>query len=155
MEKARDIHETTLSYLLRVAHTALNREVFKRLAERGVADVDVASRHVFPHLRPGGTRLTEIAERADLTKQAVGYLVDALEARGYVERVPDPTDRRAKLVRWTARGLEQDRIAMESFAETERRWAEVIGADDIAKLREVLERLVDYLQDQHRVAGEG
>lgn len=149
MNRPRDIHETTLSFLLRTAHTAMNREVFRRLAERGVGDLDVASRHIFPHLRPGGTRLTEIAERADLTKQAVGYLVDLLEARGYVERVPDPTDRRAKLVRWTERGLEQDRIAMESFAETERRWAESLGAGEVAKLREVLERVVDHLEEQH------
>ncbi len=148
MKRPRDIHETTLSYLLRTAHTAMNRAVFRRLAERGVGDVDVASRHIFPHLRPGGTRLTEIAERADLTKQAVGYLVDALESRGYVERVPDPTDRRAKLVRWTERGLEQDRIAMESFADTERRWAEALGPGEVAKLREVLERLADYLEEQ-------
>ena len=54
--------------------------------------------------RRSGTRLTELARRAGVTKQAMMVVVDELEVRGFVRRTPDPDDGRAKVVRLTARG---------------------------------------------------
>ncbi len=76
-----------------------------------------------------GSRLTELAERAGLTKQAVGEAATELERLGYAERVPDPTDRRAKIIKLTPSGVEACLTGRRIFAEIEREWAEELGED--------------------------
>ena len=90
--------------LLENAREAGFEELHRRLAERGYADIRHAHGCVFRWVEPEGTRLTELAELAGHSKQAVGEFVCDLEARGYVERVPDPADGRAKIIRLTERG---------------------------------------------------
>jgi DNA-binding MarR family transcriptional regulator len=82
-----------------------------------------------------------LAERAQMTKQSMAELVGHLEAHGYVERVPDPTDRRAKLVRSTARGRESFPIALAAIAEMEVRWTERLGEARMRELRALLAEL--------------
>ncbi|MBI4913153.1 MAG: winged helix-turn-helix transcriptional regulator [Acidobacteria bacterium] len=134
-------YELTLNYLIMKAYEEFMADVFPSLAAAGYGDIQPAYRHVFPYIAIRGARLTEIAAQAGLTKQAVGYLVDSLEALGYVERVPDPTDRRAKIVRFTERGRAQDRVAQASFAATERRLVKALGREDVAELRRILARM--------------
>src|SRR6476646_5359860 len=88
-----------------------------------------------------GLRLTEIAERGNMTKQSAGEVVDYLVARGYVERVPDPDDRRAKLARLTERGTAAQAYGFRLLAEIEKRWGERYGAERIAGLRAMLEEI--------------
>lgn len=64
----------------------------------------LAQGRVFARIGHGGTRLTDLAEMAEVTKQTAGFLVDRLADAGYVERVPDPSDARARLVRIADRG---------------------------------------------------
>ena len=92
--------------LLDNAKEAGFEELHRRLAERGFADIRHAHGCVFRWVEPDGTRLTELAELAGHSKQAVGEFVCDLEAMGYVERVPDPLDGRAKIIRLTERGAE-------------------------------------------------
>src|SRR5215467_15194486 len=94
--------------LLRIPREAAIKQVVAGLVAAGFGDVRPAHFTVFQHLPPEGMRLTALAEAALLTKQSMGYLVDDLETLGYVERVPDPADRRAKLVRLTTRGWQVD-----------------------------------------------
>ena len=68
------------------------------LAEAGFDDVRPAHTTVFQHIKAEGSRLSELAERAQITKQSMGYLVDYLEEHRYVERRADPSDRRASLI---------------------------------------------------------
>ncbi|WP_280499269.1 MarR family transcriptional regulator, partial [Nocardia cyriacigeorgica] len=82
----------------------MENRVFAALAEAGYADITLAQARIVQRIGPDGTRLTELAEQAQVTKQTAGFLVDQLERAGYVERVPDPTDGRARLVRLSARG---------------------------------------------------
>src|SRR5919205_1472213 len=97
--------ETPVSRLLLEAHRALGGELLAGLSERGYDDVRPGHAALFMTIdRRTGTRLTELARRAHMTKQGMMLLVDDLEERGYVRRVPDPEDARAKLVRLTARG---------------------------------------------------
>src|SRR4029453_4258713 len=96
----------TLTMLMREAFVALNGLVLARLAERGPPEVRAAHSAVFQYVDDTGTTVSLLAERAQMTKQAMAELVHHLEAHGYVQRVPDPTDRRAKLVLPTPRGLE-------------------------------------------------
>jgi DNA-binding MarR family transcriptional regulator len=90
-------------------------------------------------MKERGLRLTEIAERGNMTKQSAGEVVDDLVARGYVERIPDPDDRRAKIVRLTERGEAAQVYGFQLLAEIEKRWGERFGAERIADLRATLE----------------
>jgi DNA-binding MarR family transcriptional regulator len=96
---------------------------------------------VFQWLDDEGTRVSVLADRAQMTKQSMGELVTHLESHGYVERVPDPTDRRAKLVRATARGRDTYPVARAAIAEVEATWARRLGAARMRQLRELLEEL--------------
>jgi len=76
-----------------------------------------------------------------VTKQTAGHLVDQLERGGYVRRVPDPTDARARLVQMAERGLEVIAVARRVEAEVEAEWTAHLGEDATAQLRAALERL--------------
>jgi DNA-binding MarR family transcriptional regulator len=118
-------------------------ELHRRLEERGHERVRRGHGCVFRFIDSEGSRLTDLAERSGHTKQAVGEAVADLEELGYVERVPDPEDGRAKRIRLTERGAEGQEDARDIFAEIEREWAEQIGEERVAALREALELLVE------------
>jgi DNA-binding MarR family transcriptional regulator len=96
---------------------------------------------VFQHIAPEGSRLTDLAERAQITKQSMGYLVDYLEQRGYLERRPDPTDRRAALVCLTDRGWAQVHAALAIIHTVERDWTRALGKERMRQLRQLLTEL--------------
>jgi DNA-binding MarR family transcriptional regulator len=116
-------------------------ELHDRLAEEGHGEIRPGHGCVFRFIDVEGSRLTDLAERAGLTKQAVGEVVSDLEALGYLERVPDPGDRRAKIVRLTDTGLDATEAAGRIFADIERRWAERFGEERLAVLRGTLEEI--------------
>lgn len=122
---------------------SIQRELFERLAAAGYDDLRPRHATVLSFLDEDGVRSTELARIAGRHKQVVGRLVDELEELGYVERRADPTDRRAKLVVPTGRGLEQLRLEDEIVAEIERRHAEAAGARTYAEFRDVLRTLVE------------
>jgi DNA-binding MarR family transcriptional regulator len=130
-----------LPRLLADLKEAAMRELHLRLAEQGHSEVREGHGCVFRFIDEHGCRLTDLAERAGYTKQAVGEVVVDLEGLGYVERVPDPADRRAKIIRLSERGREAQALALRSFADIEREWAERVGQERMAILREVLEEL--------------
>src|SRR3954465_10623434 len=99
----RPLGSRNLGPLLRDPWLELNARLNATVAERGFDDIRPALSVVFQHMHDEGSRITEGAERAQLTKQAVVYLVNELEALGYGERIPDSTDGRAKVVVATAR----------------------------------------------------
>jgi DNA-binding MarR family transcriptional regulator len=115
--------------------------VAEELARRGFADLRPALLAVAQHVGADGTRLTELAERAWLTKATVVHAVDELERLGYVTREPDPTDRRAKLVTSTARAREAEQVAREAIADIRDAWAELIGAEQMDALEAGLREL--------------
>ena len=97
-------------------------ELVERLAAAGYTDIQTAAHTVFENIDRDGTRLTELAARADMTHQSMGELVATLEERGYVVRRPDPTDGRARLVCLTAKGKQLTRIALHEIAAIEADW---------------------------------
>jgi DNA-binding MarR family transcriptional regulator len=131
-----------LAGLLEAAMEAVLAEFRRDLAASGYGDIRPTHGCVFRFVRDEGLRLTELARLAGMTKQSVGEMVDDLADRGYVERVPDPLDGRAKLIRLTDRGAEAQRVGFGLFAELEARWAERYGADRLGQLRETLEEIV-------------
>lgn len=127
--------------LLDVVKEAILDEFRQDLAEAGYADIRPTHGCVFRFVREDGMRLTELATLAGVTKQSAGELVDDLVDLGYVERVPDPADRRAKLIRLTPRGEKVQAIGYGIFAELEKRWAERYGAERLEQLRQTLEEI--------------
>jgi DNA-binding MarR family transcriptional regulator len=120
------------------------QKLFERLREQGFEHVREGHGCVFGFIDiENGSRLTDLAERAGLTKQAVGEAATELERLGYAERVPDPTDKRAKIIKLTPRGLEACLTGRRLFSEIEREWGEQVGEDLVAALREAAERIAD------------
>jgi DNA-binding MarR family transcriptional regulator len=89
-----------------------------------------------------------MSQRAGISAQAMVQAVDYLEARGYVERSPDPADRRAKVVRLTARGRAADRAAREQLEAVEAEWARRIGPDRYQEFRLAFADLVVAIEKQ-------
>lgn len=133
--------ELNIGLLLYIPYRALENRVFQAFAEAGYGDVTPAQARVFQRIGPNGTRLTELAEAAQVTKQTAGFLVDQLERAGYVERTPDPSDARARLVRITERGAATIPIGAKVIAEIEAEWAAHIGTRRMGQLRDALTRL--------------
>ncbi len=125
--------------LLNVALDEFVAELSERLATTAYSDIRITHRCVFGTIDPDGTRLTDLAERAHMTKQSVGEVATDLEHRGYVERVPDPVDGRAKIIRLTERGREAREVGRGLIDGIEHDWAERFGEERIAALRDALE----------------
>jgi DNA-binding MarR family transcriptional regulator len=121
---------------------SLQDELFARLAEAGYDDLSPRHGAVLAYLDEDGVRATELARLSGRHKQIVGRLIDELEELGYVERRPDPQDRRAKLIFPTERGLAQIRRGDEIVADIEARHSRAIGARDYAEFRDVLRQVV-------------
>jgi DNA-binding MarR family transcriptional regulator len=136
----RSPHES-IGVLLREPFLAVTEDLHRRLTERGHAEVRPPHGMVFQFLDDEGTRVSVLAERAQITKQSMAELVAHLEEHGYVERIRDPSDGRAKLVRSTARGQEVTAIARQGLAEIESEWASRVGAEKMRRLRALLEEL--------------
>ena len=127
--------------LLEIASETMFGDFHAELEAAGFGDIRPTHGCVFRFVRDEGMRLTAIAGAAGMTKQSVGEVVDDLVERGYVERFPDPADRRATLIRLTARGEEVQGIAYELFAGVEKRWAARYGPERFAQLRRLLEEI--------------
>jgi DNA-binding MarR family transcriptional regulator len=124
-----------------MASEALFAEFRVDLVEAGYGDIRPTHGCVFRFVREEGLRLTDLATFAGMTKQSIGEIVDDLAERGYVERFPDPADRRAKLIRLTEKGEQAQAIGQSLFAKLEQRLADRYGADRVATMRQLLEEI--------------
>jgi len=133
--------ELNIGLLLFIPYRAMEKRVFGAMAAAGFDDFTPAQARVFQRIGPDGARLTELAEAAQVTKQTAGFLVDQLERAGYVERAPDPTDARARLVRVAERGAKAIPMAAAIVAEVEAEWTEYLGTQRMSQLRRALSQL--------------
>ena len=129
-----------VAVLFFVAHRAVEQRVLSALRAAGF-EATLAQGRLFARIGPEGNRLTQLAESAQVTKQTAGFLVDQLEAAGYVERVPDPTDARARLVRIAPHGREAQELAREVEARITKEWTDYLGEQDMKDLRRIMQRL--------------
>jgi DNA-binding MarR family transcriptional regulator len=135
--------DAPLPPLLGIVKELATNELHERLHEQGYSEIRPGHGCVFRSIDEEGTRLTELAERSGFSKQAVSEVVADLEALGYVQRVPDPADGRAKTITLTERGNDALAAAQRIFADIERRWAEQLGEERIAQLRETVELMLE------------
>src|SRR5687767_7901203 len=144
MSDATPLPPRPLPALLTEVKNAAAGKLLERLAEAGYDDIREGYGCVFGFIDiDNGSRLTELAERSGLTKQAVGEVVAELERLDYVRREPDPNDGRAKIIRLTRCGREATLTGRRLFVEIEREWAEQLGDELLQKLREAAERIAD------------
>ena len=136
------------SQLLRGPYEALLRKIHAELAAAGFADTYVSwGTNIFHYLREGGLRLTELAEHTHTTKQALLYTINQLEAAGYVERVPDPTDGRAKIIRLTRRGWELRRVGDEIMASIEHECVQRLGEEKMRQFNELMKDVSSVFEE--------
>jgi DNA-binding MarR family transcriptional regulator len=136
-----------LAMLMRAGHHQVMEYVQARLEQLGFDDIRPAHMAIFQNLGPGGARIGELAERAKLTNQSVGYLVDYLEEHGYVERRPDPRNRRATLVCFTERGWDEADACARILDHLDQELTRRMGADKLRQLQELLTEVTHALRD--------
>jgi len=130
--------ELNTGLLLFIPYRAMENRVFAAMAAAGFGDLTLAQGRLFQRIGPRGTRLTDLAEQAQVTKQTAGVLVDQLQRAGYVTRTPDPADARARLIRITDRGEAAVAVAAVAVAEVEAEWLRHLGKRRMAQLRHSL-----------------
>lgn len=142
---AEAMRESVTQRLLRVARLVDERAIAEINREAGRPLLRPALTRVFPHIDFGGVRITELAIRLGVTKQAASQLVAELEAEGVVELLPDPEDGRARRVSWTRRGLEAMGHGLSVLGRIEGALATRIGRRRLRELGDTLDAIEDAL----------
>jgi DNA-binding MarR family transcriptional regulator len=142
-ESVRSERERMLLRLLfRATHT-MNSAMAERIRARGFPDFQPSFTQLLAHIDTEGTRIGAIARRLGTTRQATSQLLQEIEARGYVERVPDPDDGRAVIARHTASGRRILLTAIEVMLGIEEEYSAILGRDGLLRLKRLLKRLLD------------
>lgn len=132
--------ELPLGLLMFLPYRALETRVLDALREHG-HDLPLHQARVFQRVGPAGSRMSELAAATQLTKQTLGSIVDQLERGGYVERIRDPADGRARFVRLTALGHELVDITVPVVRAVESEWEAHLGVRRTRELRRTLTAL--------------
>jgi DNA-binding MarR family transcriptional regulator len=130
----------TLGSLLRAPYRRLQQQLYADLAEK-FPEVRRAHSVVFRHIAADGSRLTDLAEQAEMSKQSMAYLIGHLARYGYVRTEDHPEDGRARRVRLTAKGLRFMEAALVGSERLERVAREQMGPDKVQALRKLLQEL--------------
>jgi DNA-binding MarR family transcriptional regulator len=133
--------EPLIGALLRFCWQAARTRIQRDLIAAGFGDISPAHLAVFQYPSPRGMRVTALAERAGMSRQAITYLIRELEAKGYLQRHPDPSDRRATLVQLTQRGEAAIRAIRDSVTRLEHDWEHELGSARFAEFRATLRTL--------------
>lgn len=124
-----------------IAGRHVENRVLQATADAGFGDLTLAQARLMARVGEAGTRLTELAEAAQITKQSAGFLVDQLEKAGYVRRAPDPADARARLVVLGPRAAEVQAVARKEEQRILAEWTAHLGAKRMAALQDALTAL--------------
>ena len=128
---------------LRILWDELRYNMEHQLQERGFTDVSPSHGWIFHNTKEEGSRVTELAAKAKITKQSMSALVAQLEETGYVKKKPDPTDKRAWLLVLTPKGKRVKEVGHEINFLFEKSWEQKLGKKDYSQLRQLLRRLSD------------
>lgn len=115
-------------------------------AAEGYTQLQVSHQAILTHLNFSGTRLTDLAKRAAMSKQAMGQLVDEVERLGFVERVQDPHDGRAKIVKFTREGLVLMKAGTKVGTSIQQEYSALIGEKKMRRLHDLLDELYQKIR---------
>lgn len=135
-----------IGLLLRLIYQHYARDIDAALEAAGFGDIRPAHANVFPFVPPDGITVSGLAELARVRKQTMAQAVEELERMGYVERRPNPNDRRSRLVFLTERGGSVKPVSHATAARVEQRWAELTSPEELESLRALLLRLLTGLR---------
>jgi DNA-binding MarR family transcriptional regulator len=134
-----------LGLLLRLLHQHWSQGMENALQAAGFDDIRAPHANVFAFVPAEGIQVSELAQLSRVRKQSMAEIVEQLERLGYVERRPDPRDRRARLVFLTERGRSVRPVGEAAGRRVEKHWAELTSPETIDALRGALERLLSEL----------
>lgn len=149
MDENHQEYSRMLGAMLRIPFQAIVAKIDAGLRARGFTDLRPAHFVVFQHIRPEGSRITELAERAQMTKQSMSELVNYVEVRGYLERKPDPRDRRAKIVQLSRKGEALNNAAREIIQQVEEEWSHQIGCEQMNALKQGLMAIIRVIEGEN------
>ena len=135
------IRHEHLGWLLAQTDRIFAERVTCAINTRGFEGIRLVHIALIRNVAEGGTRITELARRAGMTKQATGQLVREFVELGYIRVVGDPDDGRVKIARYTAKGKRLLRAVVAAIGATEREFTALLDADDAAFLTQTLARL--------------
>jgi DNA-binding MarR family transcriptional regulator len=135
-----------IGLLLRLVYQHYAQDIDSALREAGFEDIRPAAANVFPFVGPEGSTVSELADQAHVRKQTMAQAVEQLERSGYVERRPNPRDRRSQLVFLTKRGKSVPPVTHRAAERVEKRWAQLTSPEELEALRESLLRLLTELR---------
>ena len=135
-----------IGLLLRLLYQHYAQDIDAALREAGFGDIRPPHANVFPFVPTEGITVSGLAELARVRKQTMAQAVDQLERMGYVERRPNPDDRRSRLVFLTERGEAVRPVTHAAAARVEERWAQLTSPEELEALRASLLRLLTELR---------
>ena len=140
-----DSEELPIGMIAQQLQRAFEAECFARLVTAGFTGLRMRHGILLGSLGPDGSRITTLAAELGMTKQAMGELIDDLESNGYLERTSDPSDRRARIIRYTDKGHRALAMAGEIMPAIEQEYAEMVGESRYAAAKQAIANLVDLL----------
>jgi len=143
-----DEQPVDLGVALFIPYRYMEDRIFRAVQDAGFDDWTLAQVRVFQRLAPDGSRLTDLADQAQMSKQSAGVLVDQLERLGYTRRVPDPTDGRARLIVIEERGRQAAEVAKTTSNEILAEWTAFLGTRNFTLLHQILDQLRE-ITDPH------
>lgn len=145
-EAFRSATGASLGATLLKAGRLMDERALERIRARTGVPIRPAHTKLVPHVPLDGIRATELAQRLGVTKQAITPLIRDFVKWGLAEQVPDPDDRRARLVRWTEEGRRGAYLGLATFREIEAEWAAEVGTDTLVTVHEALTVLAGMLE---------
>ena len=137
-----------IGLLLRLLYQHYSEDIHAAHREAGFGDIRAPHANVFPFVPPEGISVSELAALARVRKQTMAQAVTELEDMGYVERRPNPRDRRSRLVFLTERGESVKPLTHATAARVEEHWAQLTSPEELEALRASLLRLLTELRAQ-------
>ena len=145
-----DEQRVDLGVSLFIPYRYAEDRIFRALQDAGFDDWTLAQCRVFQRVAPDGSHLTDLADQAQMTKQSAGVMVDQLERLGYVRRVPDPADGRARLIVIEQRGRRALEVAAAARNEIFSEWKAYLGTRNFTLLHQILDQLREITDPYER-----
>ena len=141
--QAPEGYDDNIGRLLQLALRDFQTRCAEKLHARGYTQLSATHLTILSYIDPVGTRIVTLAERAGMTKQSMGDLIRELEAHGYVERSPDPHDKRAVIIKMVTSNTTFLTDAYNIIAEIQAEYAAALKASGVEQLRSLLKALLN------------